>query len=78
MYTAGGPSIRTTESPPQAQQGFAEPTLNNYCMYSTQASVEELSLTLHTGSPQLSDSENAEPSSPCGLLHSSGTQRRRY
>ena len=30
MYTTGELSIRTTEPPPQAQQGFAEPTLDNY------------------------------------------------
>ena len=38
MYTTGGLSTGTTESPPQAQQGFAEPTLDPY--------VEVLSLTL--------------------------------
>ena len=26
MYTTGGLSTRATESPPQAQQGFADPT----------------------------------------------------
>ena len=36
-----------TESPPQAQQGFAEPTLDTYVQ--PQDSVERLSwLTLHT------------------------------
>ena len=33
MYTTGGISKRATESPPQAQQGFAEPP--QITMYST-------------------------------------------
>ena len=40
--TTGGLSIRVTESPPQAQQGFAEPTLDTYAQ--PQDSVEGLSL----------------------------------
>ena len=48
MYTPGGLSIRTTESPPQAQQRFAEPTPNNY-VHNSRLSIEELSLTLRTG-----------------------------
>ena len=48
MYTTGGLSTRVTESPPQAQQGFAGPTLE--LMYvQTLDSAEGLSrLTLHT------------------------------
>ena len=48
MHTTGGLSIRATESPPQAQQGFAEPTPNNY-VQNQRLSKEELSLTLPTG-----------------------------
>ena len=40
--TTGGLSFRVTESPPQAQQGFAEPTLDTYAQ--PQDSVEGLSL----------------------------------
>ena len=42
MYTTGGLSTRVTESPQQAQQGFAEPTLDTYVQ--PQDSVEGLSL----------------------------------
>ena len=43
ICTQQGDSIRVTESPPQAQQGFAESTLDTYVQ--PQDSVEGLSLT---------------------------------
>ena len=48
MHTTGGLNTKATESPPQAQQGFVEPTPDNY-VHNQRLSIEELSLTLHTG-----------------------------
>ena len=45
MYNTGGLSTMVTESPPQAQQGFAELTLDTYVQ--PQDSLERLSLA-HT------------------------------
>ena len=45
MYTSGGLSTGVTETPPQTQQGFAEPTLETYVQ--PRDSVEGLSRT-HT------------------------------
>ena len=45
MYTTGGLSTMVTKSPPQAEQGCAEPTLDTYVQ--PQDSVERLSLS-HT------------------------------
>ena len=61
MYNTGGLSTRVTESPPQAQQGFAEPTLN---LCTPQYSVEGLS---HARTPHSAETQRkkvAESGSP--------------
>ena len=63
MYTTGGPSsTRLTESPLQAQQGFAEPTLDTYVQL--QASRESLNLAHTPYSPRTQRKKVAESGSP--------------
>ena len=62
MYTTGGLSTRVTGSPPQAQQGFAEPTLETYVQ--PLDSVERMSWvhTPHsTGSQRKNLAESGTP-----------------
>ena len=53
MYTTGGLSTRMTESPPQAQQGFAEPTLELMYNLVTQYRLLSLAHTPHSSESQL-------------------------
>ena len=62
MSTTGGLSTGVTESPPQTQQGFAEPTLATYVQ--PQDSVEGLSLTHTPHSTETQGKKVAESGSP--------------
>ena len=62
MYTTGGLSTRMTESPPQAQQGFAEPTLE--LMYNLVTQNRLLSLAHTPHSSEFQREEIAETGSP--------------
>ena len=62
MYTTGGLSARVTKSPPQAQQGFAESTLDTYVQ--PQDSVERLSLAHAPHSSETQREKVAESGSP--------------
>ena len=62
MNTTGGLSVRATESPPQAQQGFAEPTLE--LMYNLMTQYRLLSQAHAPHSSGTQREEIAESGSP--------------
>ena len=87
MYTTGGLSTRVTESPPQAQQGFAEPTLDTYVQ--SQDSVKVLSLAhaphssetqrkmiAESGSSHMAQGLSRRMQLSLALQHSTGTQQK--
>ena len=61
MYTIGGLSTKTTESPPQTRQGFAEPTLE--LMYNLMTQYRLLSLAHAPHSSETQRQETAETGS---------------
>ena len=52
MYTTGGLSIGVTESPPQVQQGFAEPTLDTYVQQQDSGNSLSLAHAPHSAETQ--------------------------
>ena len=64
MYNTGELSTRVTEPPPQAQQGFAEPTLEPMYILQPQDSVEGLSDTHTPHSAETQGTKEAESGSP--------------
>ena len=73
MYTTGGLSTRVTESPPEAQQGFAELTQDTYVQ--PKDSVEGLSLARTPHRAETQQKKGAESGSP----HTAqGLSRRRW
>ena len=73
MYTTGVLSARVTESPPQAQQGFAEPPRIN--MYSTMAQLITAESDSQTHSSGTQQKKMAESGSP--HTHGSETQQKK-
>ena len=88
MYTTGGLSTRETESHPQAQQVFSEPTLDTYVQPQDSVEVPSLAHTPHSSetqqkkvaescSPHIAQGLSRKMQLSLALAHSTGTQQKK-